>query len=74
MATTKPAAAELDELRAELAETRAALQVTARVAANVAARSARGPWTDFGKLLLEQFSVSHTDAALFGEIIAGRKP
>lgn len=70
----KPASGELEQLRAELAETRAALQCVARIAAQSVAKSGRGPWTDFSKLLREQFAASPADVELFLEIIAGRKP
>lgn len=73
-ARRKPAGAELEQLRAELAETRAALQVVARVAANVAAKCAPVRWTDFQRLLTDQYGVTHADAELFREILAGRKP
>ena len=59
---------------AELAELRAALQAVARVTANVAARAARTQWTDFQRLLTDQYGVTHADAELFREILAGRKP
>jgi hypothetical protein len=58
----------------ELAEVKAALQAIARVTANVAARVNRTPWTDFQRLLTDQYGVTHADAELFREILAGRKP
>jgi len=71
---TAAKAGEIEQLRAELAGTRAALQAVARVTAQTVAKEARGNWTDFTRLLMEQFSISHEDAQLFLEILAGRKP
>ncbi len=58
----------------ELAELKAALQAVARVTANVAAHATQRPWTDFQKLLTDQLGVTHADAEVFREILAGRKP
>jgi predicted P-loop ATPase len=66
--------AELAELRAEIAKLRAAQQTVARVTANVAAQNARGPWTDFKKLLSGQYNITPADLELFTDILAGRKP
>lgn len=59
---------------AELAELRAALQATSRIVANVAAKSARAPWTDFRQLLRDQYSTSPADVETFMDVLAGRKP
>lgn len=64
----------IEQLRAELAETRAALRLTARIAAQAAAKCGHGQWTDFGKLLTEQFAISHEDATAFLAILSGDKP
>jgi len=70
----KPASDDLGQLRGELAELKAALQVVARVTANVAAKAGHGPWTDFQKLLTDQYGVAHADAEVFLAILTGRTP
>jgi hypothetical protein len=68
------ASTELEQLRAEIAGLRAALQTTARIAAQATAKAATGPWTDYAKLLQGQFSVSPADVELFLAILRGDKP
>lgn len=70
----KPAPGDIEQLRAELAEIKAALQAAARVTANVAARNATVRWTDFRLLLRDQYSATPGDIELFMDILAGRKP
>jgi hypothetical protein len=65
---------DVEQLRDQLAEARAALQAVARVTANVAAHSARSRWDDFGQLLRDQYSATPGDVATFLEILAGRRP
>jgi hypothetical protein len=71
---TRDSAEELEQLRAELASFRAALQTVARVTAQTAASGARGQWTDFGKLLQQQYSIQPADVELFLAILRGDKP